>query len=242
LRSKDKFSDKTSLCDTAHVWWLALADVPENAWNQWLAVLNEDECARAGRFFTAADRQQFIAAHGLLRASLSHFNPGAPQGWRFLTASHGKPKLHPIHGLQEIDFNISHTKGAVACAIARGYAIGVDIENVEFTGDPLDIAEVFFAPAEFALLLFLCLWTLKEAYVKASGQGFSLAPHRFAFSLSPITISFANSSLDDPQCWQFDSIACSTRHRLSIAINTPQLITLRSNRVFYHDIQNLLGL
>ena len=244
--------DAASLSDTAHVWWLALADVPDDAWTLWLAVLNAEERVRAERFPRAADRQQFIAAHGLLRAILSHFNPGAPRDWLFMTKPQGKPTLHPMHGLQGIDFNISHTDGAVACAIARGCAIGVDIEPEDSAGNHLDIAETYFAPAECALLraapaaertaLFLHLWTLKEAYAKASGQGLSLALDRFAFSLSPITISFADAHPGDPRCWQFDSIACASGHRLSIAVNTTRLITLRSDRVCYGGIRTLLGL
>jgi 4'-phosphopantetheinyl transferase len=248
---RSRYEDATCLFDTAHVWWLALADVPEDAWNLWLTVLDEEERVRAGRFFRAADRQQFIAAHGMLRAFLSYFIGGAPQDWRFITGSHGKPALHPVHRLQGIDFNISHTNGAVACAIAQGFAIGVDIENEENTGNHLDIAETYFAPAEFMLLratpaaerkaLFFRLWTLKEAYIKALGRGLSITLDRFAFSLSPIAISFSDANWDDPRCWQFDSIACTSRHRLSIALNTSRLITPRSNQVSHCGIRKLLG-
>jgi 4'-phosphopantetheinyl transferase len=238
--------------DIAHVWWLALADVPEDVLDPWLTVLNEEERARAGRFFRTSDRRQFIAAHGMLRAILSYFVGGAPQDWRFITKARGKPALHPMHNQHGLDFNISHTDGAVVCAITRGCAIGVDIENEERAGSHLCIGEAYFAPAEFALLraapasersaLFLRLWTLKEAYVKASGQGLSIELDRFAFTLSPITISFLDAKWGDPQCWQFASFACTGRHRLSIAINTPRLITLLDTQMFHCKITALLGL
>jgi 4'-phosphopantetheinyl transferase len=244
--------DSASLYQTAHVWWMALADVPEDAWTVWQAVLDDEERARAGRLMRAPDRRQFVVAHGMLRAFLSYFLGGAPQDWRFITGSHGKPAVHPIHRLEGIEFNISHTNGAVACAIARGFAIGVDIENEESMCDHLNIAQAYFAPTEFMLLraapaaqrkaLFFHLWTLKEAYVKASGQGLSIALNEFAFSLSPIAISFSDARWGDPGRWQFDSIACTARHRLSTALNTPRLITLLRRRVSYCEIGNLLNL
>ena len=169
-----------------------------------------------------------------------------------MTGSHGKPALHPIHQLEGIEFNISHTNGAVACGIVRGFAIGVDIEDEEGTGDGLNIAQAYFAPAEFMLLraapeaqrkeLFLHLWTLKEAFVKALGQGLSIALDGFAFSLSPVAISFSDARWGDPRCWQFESITCTARHRLSIALNAPRFITLLRRQVFYSEIRNLLNL
>jgi 4'-phosphopantetheinyl transferase len=254
VRREDRsgHEDSARLCETAHVWWLALADVPEDASNLWLAILDEEERARAGRFMRAADRRQFIVAHGMLRAFLSYFLGGAPQDWRFITGSHGKPALHPIHRLQGIEFNISHTDGAVACAIAQGSATGVDIEDEESTCDHLSVAQAYFARAEFMLVrdapaaerkaIFSQLWTLKEAYVKALGQGLSIALDGFAFSLSPIAISFSDARGGDPGRWQFESIACTARHRLSIAVNTPRLITLLRRQVSYCEIRKLLNL
>jgi hypothetical protein len=114
----------------AGLWWLDLDDVPANAWRRWAAILDEEERARAVRFVHERDRHQFIAAHALLRVLLQHVD-GRPAGaWRFTSGIHGKPALHADHGLARLNFNISHTHGAVACGMSLDHAIGVDISGV----------------------------------------------------------------------------------------------------------------
>jgi 4'-phosphopantetheinyl transferase len=47
------------------------------------------------------------------------------------------------------------------------------------------------------------LWTLREAYVKATGQGISFPREDFAFKLDPLGIHFADKNF----CahWQFST-------------------------------------
>jgi 4'-phosphopantetheinyl transferase len=232
---------------TAVVRWLDLADVPEAAWAAWPDLLDAEERARASRFLHLADRQSFIAAHALLRVMLSQAAGGtAPADWRFVAGAQGKPALHPAHALPGLEFNLSHTRGAVACGIATGCPIGVDIEDETRTADHLAIAKSHFAAAEFSLLravseseratLFTRLWTLKEAYIKACGQGLSMALDRFAFSLDPIAIRFAEPAADSPASWLFDSRACAGRYRLSVAVRAATAIPIRMDQMAPGDI------
>ena len=66
--------------------------------------------------------------------------------------------------------------------------------------------------------VFLRLWTLKEAYIKAHGDGLSLPLKLFSFSLSPLKISFAGDLKDDPQRWTFATFAAAENHVLSTAV------------------------
>jgi 4'-phosphopantetheinyl transferase len=247
LRSASLTSEAVTETATALVQWLALADVAEPCWAFWPALLNDAERARADRFVHKSDAQPFVAAHALLRVMLSRAAPGtAPQDWRFVANAYGKPSLHPDHGLPALAFNLSHTRGAVTCGIAPDRPIGVDIEDATRTGDHLAIARSFFAASEVALLraaseaerpgLFLRLWTLKEAYIKACGQGLSMKLDGFAFSLDPPAIRFADPAADDPAQWHFTSIACTRRHRLAVAIRSAAAIALRTRRITADDI------
>jgi 4'-phosphopantetheinyl transferase len=235
------------------VWWLAIADVPAAAWPAMLAILDEEERARAARFLREADRRAFIAAHALLRAMLSRVAGTAPREWRFITGSHGKPHIHPELGHPGLEFNLSHTSGAVACGIASGCPIGIDIEDEDRADSHLDIADAYFAPSERARLhaapaaerpaLFLRLWTLKEAYIKAQGRGLSMALDAFAFSLAPIAISFREPTSDSSAHWHFKSLRCAGGHRLSVAVRAAAgSPSLTISRVAYGAIERLARL
>jgi len=237
----------------AGLWWLVLADVPDGAWSRWSTVLDEEERARAARFVFERDRHQFIAAHALLRLLLQELAGGAAGAWRFVAAAHGKPSLHPDHRLDRLAFNISHARGAVACAMTLDHDIGVDIEDLARPGRLLEIAHAYFAPDELVLLrgappaeqraVFLRLWTLKEAYIKAHGDGLSLPLDRFAFTLTPPAIAFAPGFPDDPAVWQFSTLAPAGTHILSVAVRHGRTNTVAvvPHRVTHSDIDGLMS-
>lgn len=231
---------------------MALDDTPEHAWGRWATLLDDDERARAARFVFERDRHQFIAAHALLRLLLQELAGGPAGAWRFTAGSHGKPALHPDHGLGHLAFNITHTRGAVACAMTLDHDIGVDIEDVDRRGRLLEVADAYFAPDELILLrrappsaqrgIFFRLWTLKEAYIKAHGDGLSLPLDRFAFSLSPPAIAFAPGSADDPAAWQFTSLTPTVAHILSLAVRHggTNTVAVAPHRVTHSDIDRLM--
>jgi 4'-phosphopantetheinyl transferase len=237
----------------AGLWWLALADTPDHAWSRWTTMLDDEERARAARFVHEHDRHQFIAAHALLRILLQELAGGPAGAWRFTVGSHGKPALHPDHRLGRLAFNISHTRGAVACAMTLDHDIGVDIEDLERPGRLLEIAHAYFAPDELIVLrgappatqrtVFFRLWTLKEAYIKAHGDGLSLPLDRFAFSLSPPRIAFAPGFPDDAAAWQFSTLAATATHILSVAVRHggTNTVAVAPHRVTHFDIDRLMA-
>ena len=215
-------------------------------------MLDDEERARAARFVHERDRHQFIAAHALLRILLQELAGGPAGAWRFIAGSHGKPSLHPDPRLGRLAFNISHTRGAVACAMTLDHDIGVDIEDLERPGRLLEIAHAYFAPDELIVLhsappaeqhaVFLRLWTLKEAYIKAHGDGLSLPLDRFAFALSPPAIAFAPGFPDDPAVWQFCTFTPTASHILSVAVRhggtNPAAVA--PHRMTHRDIDRLM--
>ena len=83
-----------------------------------------------------------------------------------------------------VSFNVSHSGNHGLIALASEGRIGVDVEQRGTRHDPDGPIRTVFAPAERAELavsrgarkvdLFLTLWTLKEALIKALGTGLSL--------------------------------------------------------------------
>ena len=186
----------------AHLWRLDL-DAPAGE-ETVPDILNDEERARAARFHFERDRHRFIAGRAALRRVLATYLDRAPADLVFTVGPHGKPALENLG----LEFNLSHSGGCGLLAVTRGRRIGVDVEHVraDFAGE--DIARRFFAPAEvealagsapdqYATGFFRC-WTRKEAYVKARGDGLSLALDRFEVPLDQGATRALASCLDDP--------------------------------------------
>jgi 4'-phosphopantetheinyl transferase len=186
----------------AHLWRLDL-NAPGGEETA-LDILNDEERARAARFHFERDRQRFIAGRGALRRILAAYLGRSPADLVFTVGPHGKPTVENLG----LEFNLSHSGGWGLLAVTRDRRVGVDVERVrvDFAGE--DIARRFFAPAEvealagsapdqYATGFFRC-WTRKEAYVKARGDGLSLALDRFEVPLDQGATHALASCLDDP--------------------------------------------
>jgi 4'-phosphopantetheinyl transferase len=154
-----------------------------------------------------------------------------PASWRFSIDAGGKPAIDTRMKAPNIEFNLSHTRGLVAAAVASRGAIGVDVERIDEAKADFAVAEAYFAPAEVALLkrappadrplFFFRLWTLKEAYVKAIGAGLAAPLDSFAFTLEPIDIAFRAGQSGDALAWQFAMAPTTDQHVLSVAVGRP---------------------
>lgn len=214
--------------DEVTVCWLATDGVGPADTRRWLETLDQDERARAERFHFAVDRRDFIAAHALLRAQLTRRLDIPPREWRFARDANGKPGVDPRLGAPEVAFNLSHTRGLVAVALASHGAIGVDVEEIDGAKADFAFAEAYFAPAEAELLrrtpaasrstCFFRLWTLKEAYIKAIGAGLAAPLDSFAFTFEPIRIDFGPGAKLDAIDWRFAILPTTDRHVLSVAV------------------------
>ena len=213
------------------LWYAAPADCGPDALAAWEAWLSPEERARHRRYAFAKDRDLYLVARGMVRSVLSGYTGVPPAAWRFAADPNGKPAVAAPAGHGAFRFNLTHTDGLVACAVAVGREVGVDAEDIERRGDPENLARHYFAAAENAQLarvpagrrreLFFRFWTLKEAYLKARGLGLSLPLGDFAFDLAtagPPTITFAPGLDDDPRAWQFAEVRPTPRHVLALAV------------------------
>lgn len=150
--------------------------------------LAADEAARATRYVRPEDAAAFRAARTGLRRILGGYLGQAPVDLEFHYGPEGKPELAGAPA-----FNLSHSGGWAALAVAEGSRIGVDIEAHR----PVEpaVAERFFSPAERAALEplegkawhrgFFEIWTRKEAFVKALGLGLYRPLDSFDVTLGP---------------------------------------------------------
>ena len=199
--------------------------------------LSPDERARCDRFVFERDRRDFAAAHALLRDVLSRYGWLSPAEWTFTAEAGGKPHLADP---SELQFNIAHTRGLVACALSLSGPIGVDVESIAYDRDVELIAERYFAPAELADLrafpdstrrcaYFTELWTSKEAYLKALGSGLQRPLNEIAFRFSGASeIRATSDGAPIDADWRFGLFAPRSDFRLAAAVSAKNPIRFRA--------------
>ncbi|MET0658245.1 MAG: 4'-phosphopantetheinyl transferase superfamily protein [Steroidobacteraceae bacterium] len=168
----------------------------------------------------------------MVRTVLSRYCRVAPEAWQFVEDAHGRPDvLNGVAAASGITFNISHSTGAIACAVTRATTIGIDLESIARQPLPLDVAMAHFSVAEVESLntatvsaqapLFFAYWTLKEAYLKAIGKGLSVPLNQLRFDLREqrhIHVSFDIPLADDSERWQFLLFRIFAEHLLAICV------------------------
>ena len=222
-----------SIC-SCHVTYWVTRDLDERCVDAALGLLSPDERARHAKFVPSHTRRDFAAAHALLRAALSALVPRSPHAWQFVGDGRGKPAIMTAGPDQHVPaFNLSHTDGLVACAICvdRGVDVGIDVERVDRRLEPLDLARRYFSVREIRAIedcvpseraaRFIEVWTLKEAYVKAIGDGLACPLDRFGFVFDePAGIRLETLVGNGRGRWQFGLFRVSGTYRLAVAIRS----------------------
>lgn len=154
-----------------HVWRVDL-DEPDH---ERVETLSVDELLRLGEITHTQARRSFLRSRSALRRILSTYLDCDPADIEFDYGDNGKPRLGDDTG--GLQFNMSHSRNLCLVAVARQREVGVDVEFVEDGRDHAALARRFFSAAEQSMLaasddpssLFVRMWTLKEAAVKARG-------------------------------------------------------------------------
>lgn len=180
--------------DQAHVWSACLRGSPAD-FSAGLALLSEEERARAAKFHFEGDRKNFVARRSLLRAILGHYLKVEPSQITFAREERGKPRLAGPDGVARLHFNFSHSRNLALCAVCRAGPLGVDVEQLRPMPEMADITATFCSPQESALLdaappekrleVFFNLWTRKEAYLKGTGEGIAGSLAQLDCSVAP---------------------------------------------------------
>jgi 4'-phosphopantetheinyl transferase len=216
--------------------WLAFdheIDDPE-VLRAYEALLSPEERVARARLRAPHLPRQYLVTRGLLRTLLSTYAPGTPPAdWRFTTAENGKPTLAPEFASGGIHFNLAHTAGLAAVALARQPTLGVDVENMASRGPPLGVASRYFTAHEARALeqlserdrrqRFFALWTLKESWLKATGEGLAGGLDQVSFSF--VDTRFASGvalANDDAARWCFWQAMVSKDHLLALAVRCEQ--------------------
>jgi 4'-phosphopantetheinyl transferase len=177
-----------------HVWRIDLAQPAECVHRQ-ERYLSGDEVIRSSGFRFARDRDHFICCRGAVRSILGLYLNLAPSSLEFRLGPKGKPMLDGAAKSSALQFNVSHSHGLALLAIAWKRRVGIDLEKIQQLSGADRIVDRFFSPreaSEYRRLAegekheaFFRVWTRKEAFLKATGEGMTTSMDWFDVSLVP---------------------------------------------------------
>ncbi|GAB4856378.1 hypothetical protein Ancab_014298 [Ancistrocladus abbreviatus] len=239
----------------AHLWY-AIPDEVKNfsLLNEYFDILSPCEKENVLSLRKDQLRKRAILARALVRTTIARYQNSSqvdPKSLKFKKNIHGKPEVEWQHAgdwsQPLLHFNISHTSSLIACGVAVNSPIGIDVEEKQrmTKNNVLSFARRFFCLREVEYLAdisdpedqrqeFIKLWTLKEAYVKALGRGFSAAPFKTFtihfksnfhlpgdsnYSEVPeIVVETIDDSMNLTSHWQFALLELAGTHYASICM------------------------
>lgn len=200
--------------------WSTFLNPHPSRMSELLEVLTPEERDRAGAFNFADGRDRFIAARALLRRVLGSIIGLNPRDVLITTGRNGKPMLGRDGEHSAIDFNVSHSETRVLLTVARGRSVGIDLEKINPSVECEQLAHDFFhiderdellrVPSHLRRDAFFAIWSCKEAYLKATGDGLGRPLQDFCISGVPAgTPRLKAVHWDAAECqrWTFRSIA-----------------------------------
>jgi len=138
------------------------------------ALLSSDEQLKASHYFSKQDSDRFIISRAALRMILASYTTISPAAFQFGAGVDQKPFAI---GNEQWCFNVSHASDWILIAISTR-AVGVDIEFInsgfpfqQIVNEHFNSVEGDYIRALATDLAFYRLWTRKEAFLKATGQG-----------------------------------------------------------------------
>lgn len=224
-----------ALPNCIHLWFCdSEAILDQRIKEYYLSILSPREKEQMDRFVFDKDKTQHLITRALVRTVLSHYCPAiAPMEWSFCSSKYGKPRIVEQQNRLGFSFNLSHTKGLIVLALATDLELGIDVEYVDPSRNWPGIAKYSFSQAEVdyiqsseetrQLSAFYEIWTMKEAYLKATGEGLSVPLDGFSFLFGgghkSNTMEFRPNSRGCLGSWSFWRIDAGASYKSALAAN-----------------------
>jgi 4'-phosphopantetheinyl transferase len=211
--------------DEVHIWHLLADRLTDPAIvDRATTLLADDERQRMNVFGHESDRRTYLWSRCLMRTVLASYAGCTPADLRFQVNPFGKPILQDV----PLQFNVSHSRGAVALAVSMRL-VGIDIEERQRKVEHLGLARRYFAEGEARHLeelaesergpAFFAIWTLKEAYVKGIGRGLTFPLDAFCFDLDVDRLRHFRALKDFVSDeWHFHQFDLGERHCGALAV------------------------
>lgn len=201
-----------------------------NNYDAFYSLLNKEEQSRANQLKIENKRLQFVLTRGVLKDLLAEKLKLAPLEIKLNYAEHGKPFLSPEINPENIEFNVSHSNDYAAIAISKNVKLGIDVEQIRSDMDFDNLAKRFFSKDEYEYLMslekegkqtaFFSIWSAKEAFIKAQGDGVSFGLDKFSVPFSDAKgLVQISSNKDSSHIWQLENFSNIEGYSMAVCVN-----------------------
>ncbi|PTV44097.1 phosphopantetheine-protein transferase [Acinetobacter oleivorans] len=179
--------------------------------SHYLGFLSSAEKLRYDQYHPKAARL-FLISRVLVKTVLADKLGISPHQVNIQLHPNGKPF---VQGRKAVYFNLTHSADVIILAVTEEGEIGVDIEQVDREFEWMRVDSVL-APNEIEWIQenepidpfsvyqrFFQIWTLKEAYIKCTGEGMSRHLKKLNFHVLPEHIQFLDSTNDAQKTEQY---------------------------------------
>jgi len=214
--------------DQIDLWFIDPTVLSVHSLNTLSSLITTEESDKLSKYKNKTAQHTAFITRSICRLVLAQYTTTKPSALEFVRNKHGKPELvnntvkksNNLNNPDTIRFNLSHNNHLIIIAVCVNDDIGCDIENPQRKVNIEPITRRFFAKQEHSELTnlqgqeqqqrFFEYWTLKEAFVKATGVGISLGLDTFYFDFNKrsknhtININFnEHYPFDKKATWQF---------------------------------------
>ncbi|MFC7310279.1 4'-phosphopantetheinyl transferase family protein [Streptomyces monticola] len=216
-------------------------------WGEWLTVAVGDPALRPmlgrdwQRYRRTTDptiRYRFAASRLAVKYTAAAALGATPAELDLAYRLGGRPYLR---GFDQIDVSLTHTDDLIAVGISRLGRIGIDTEpadrvmSFELLQDHVctfaEKKELARLPEGEQAAAMLRLWTLKEAYTKALGQGLRLSFTEFGFGTGSAGLLAPDGTPAESGEWAFGTYPALGRYLVSVACHDAGLDPARDTAV-----------
>ncbi|MCP3931880.1 MAG: 4'-phosphopantetheinyl transferase superfamily protein [Bacteroidetes bacterium] len=178
--------------EEVHIWKIESGE--SALLEQCQSILSKEELEKTDFFKFKEARIQYIISQGVLRILLANYLKITPQKVNIGRKPKGKP-----YSLDDksLFFNMSNSEGLCVFAFSRESEVGIDVEKKRKLADLQDMINRNFTASEIQFIKrnpeeelerFFRFWTIKEAYLKAIGEGMRLTPDKLEFTIDRNTV------------------------------------------------------
>lgn len=230
--------------NSIHLWSINPQELTDpNKISDLKEIISTDELNKVEKYKRNKDKHGALVTRAFIRLILSKYQALSPKDWSFSINAHGKPEIK--NALLPLRFNLSHNKDLIICAVCLDRDIGCDVERFDRNVNVSAITRRFFSKDEQSQLnelpeyeqrsKFIEYWTLKEAFVKATGHGISLGLDTFSFKINASDTHQLNKNIEltvSEKCkidshlqWFNCLIFPDDEHCIALSINKNELTT-----------------